>query len=183
MMSRTKEFLYITIIIVLMAAMGQVLYSYQYVPHQERKVAIYYNRDVEANRKVIETIQNANAFVYFAVYTFTRNDIKDALLGAKHRGLDVRGVTDKDQLAKVELQGKIIKELKEAGIPVSTQDHLGIMHLKTVVTDTGYVSGSYNWTGAATNLNDEVIEVGTDESIRKQYETVLRKLLRKYGER
>lgn len=179
-MKLTRDFVYIAIIALLLATVGQLVYSYKYVPAKQRQVTVYYNRDVEANKKVIETIQHANKFVYFAVYTFTRNDIKDALLGAKHRGLVVQGVTDKDQLAKIELQGKIIKELREAGVPVATQDHLGIMHLKTVVTDAGYVSGSYNWTAAATNLNDEVIEVGTDENVRLQYEKVLEQLLTKY---
>lgn len=179
-MKLKRDFIYIAIIALLLATVGQLMYSYKYVPAQQRRVTVYYNRDIEANNEVIETIQHANQFVYFAVYTFTRNDIKDALLGAKHRGLEVKGVTDKDQLVKIELQSKIIKELREAGIPVSTQDHLGIMHLKTVVTDAGYVSGSYNWTAAATNMNDEVIEVGTDEALRSQYEKVLRKLLTKY---
>lgn len=179
-MKISRDIVYVIVIILLLALCGQLLYSYKYVPAKQRHVAVYYNRDVEANKKVIETIQHANKFVYFAVYTFTRNDIKDALLGAKHRGLDVQGVTDKDQLVKIELQGKIIKELREAGIPVAIQDHLGIMHLKTVVTDTGYLSGSYNWTAAATNLNDEVIEIGTDENVRLQYEKVLKQLLAKY---
>lgn len=179
-MKISRDIVYITVIVLLLALCGQLVYSYKYVPAKQRRVTVYYNRDTEANRKVIEAIQHANQFVYFAIYTFTRNDIKDALLGAKHRGLDVRGITDKDQLTRIELQGKIIKELREAGIPVSTQDHLGIMHLKTVVTDNSYVSGSYNWTAAATNLNDEVIEVGTDENLRIQYEKVLKQLLAKY---
>lgn len=179
-MKPSRDFIYLAIILILFAALGQLLYSYKYVPYKERKVEVYYNQDIQANRKVIETIQEADQFVYFAIYTFTRLDIKDALLGAKHRGLDVRGVTDRDQLEKIELQGKIIKELRDAGIPVSTQDHSAIMHLKAIVTDKAYVSGSYNWTASATSLNDEVIEVGHDESIRRQYEQVLVKILDKY---
>lgn len=179
-MKLSKDLAYISTIILLIAFAGQIYYSYKYTPFRQRQVEVFYNRDREANRAVIETIQRANTFVYFAIYTFTRHDIKDALLGAKHRGLDVRGVTDKDQLVRIELQGKIIKELREAGIPIGTQDHLGIMHLKAVVTDTGYVSGSYNWTAAATNMNDEIIEVGTDEALRAQYEKIIKKLLAKY---
>jgi phosphatidylserine/phosphatidylglycerophosphate/cardiolipin synthase-like enzyme len=179
-MKLTRDFYYLVVIALLIALCGQLIYSYKYVPAQERQVRVYYNHDTEANKRVVETIQNARTFVYFAVYTFTKTDIKDALLGAKHRGLDVRGLTDKDQLTKIDAQTKIVKELREAGIPVAVQDHLGIMHLKTVVTDNGYVSGSYNWTAAATNLNDEVIEVGKDESLRKQYEKVLHELLTKY---
>ncbi len=179
-MKWNKDLIYIAVITLLLAALGQLVYSYKYVPYQARKVEVFYNQDTQANRKVIEAIQEADKFVYFAIYTFTRLDIKDALLGAKHRGLDVRGITDRDQIEKIELQGKIVKELRDAGIPVTTQDHSAIMHLKTIVTDKTYVSGSYNWTAAATSLNDEVIEVGDDDGIRRQYERVLIELLGKY---
>lgn len=179
-MRLTKDLLYITIIALLIATCGQLIYSYKYIPRQERRVEVFYNRDTEANRKVISTIEHAEKFVYFAIYTFTRNDIKDALLGAKYRGLEVRGITDKDQYAKIDLQEKIIKELRNAGIPVAVQSHSAIMHIKTVVTDKEYLSGSYNWTAAATDSNDEVIEIGRDESIRRQYERVLREVLTKY---
>lgn len=179
-MRLTKDFIYVAIIAILLAMCGQLVYSYKYIPAKERAVTVYYNHDTEANRKVIETIENADKFVYFAIYTFTRTDIKDALLGAKHRGLEVRGITDKDQLAKIDLQEKIIKELRSAGIPIAVQSHSAIMHMKTVVTDKAYVSGSYNWTAAATDQNDEVIETGKDEGIRQQYERVLREVLGKY---
>ncbi len=173
-----KNIAYLVVIVVLLGLCGQFYYSYRYQPAHE--ISVYYNQDIQANQKVAEVIRDADKFVYFAVYTFTRNDLKDALLGAKYRGLDVRGVTDRDQLPKINIQAKIVKELRAAGIPVSVQDHLGIMHLKTVVTDKAYASGSYNWTSAATNLNDEVLEIGRDEAVRAQYEKVLKTLLAKY---
>ena len=54
------------------------------------------------------------------------------------------------------------------------------MHLKTVVTEKSYASGSFNWTSAATNLNDEVLEVGRDETVRSQYEKTVREVLERY---
>lgn len=179
-MKLTRDGIYLLIIIILIALCGQFYYSYKYVPQHARDIEIFYNKDIEANQKVIQVIQNADKFVYFAIYTFTRTDIKNALLGAKRRGLDVRGVTDKEQSAKVDLQEKIIKELRDSGIPVSFQDHSAIMHLKTVVTEKEYATGSYNWTSAATNLNDEILEIGKDEDIRRQYERVLKELLERY---
>lgn len=179
-MKWSRDLLYLTIIALLIALCGQLVYSYKFVPAQERAVRVYYNQDIRANEQVVDTIQRADRFVYFAVYTFTRTDIKDALLGAKHRGLEVAGVVDREQTEKIESQHKIVAELRNAGIPVAVQDHAGIMHLKTVVTDTGYASGSYNWTAAATTLNDEILEVGRDEQLRSQYEKVVRKLLEQY---
>jgi phosphatidylserine/phosphatidylglycerophosphate/cardiolipin synthase-like enzyme len=54
------------------------------------------------------------------------------------------------------------------------------MHLKALVTEKQYVSGSFNWTASATNLNDEVLEIGSDPTVRKQYEDILKTLIKKY---
>ncbi len=182
MSPQTKEKIYLLIIALLIALCGQFYYSYRYVPVTERQVKVYYNQERELNKEIINVVRDADQFVYFAVYTFTRADIKDALLAAKQRGLKVIGLTDKDQYQKLDSQQKIIDELKKAGIPVYTQDHSGIMHLKVVVTEKAYASGSYNWTAAATNLNDEVLEVGHDESLRTVFQNILEEMFAKYGQ-
>lgn len=174
-MKLTRDGIYLVVTILLLALCGQFYYSFRYQP--AHTVRVYYNHETEANKQVIDVIQNAHTFVYFAIYTFTRNDIKDALLGAKHRGLDVRGITDKDQVDKIDQQEKIIAELRNAGIPIEEQNHDGLMHIKTVVTDTGYASGSYNWTASATTSNDEILEVGHDETIRQQYQNAIELVL------
>lgn len=173
-----KDFFYLAVIVILIGLCGQFYYDYKYKP--DREIRVYYNRDIEANQEITKVIRDADKQVHFAIYTFTRSDIKDALLGAKYRGLDVRGIVDKEQTDRIEEQRKIIDELKNAGIPIGFDDHSGIMHLKTIVTEKAYVSGSYNWTLSATNSNDEVIEIGTDENVRKQYDQVLEELFSLY---
>lgn len=177
-MKNKKDAVYIVIIIGLIGLTGQSYYSYKYQPAHQ--ISVYYNHDRELNKEITGVIQDADKFVYFAVYTFTRQDIKDALLGAKYRGLTVIGLTDRDQLAQLDQQKQIVKELRDAGIPVYEQDHMGIMHTKVVVTEKAYASGSYNWTASATNLNDEVLEVGRDESIRQTYQSILEEMFKKY---
>ena len=176
----TRDLYYLIAIALLIAFSAQMYYSHAYLPMQI-DARVYYNHDVAANKQIIQTVREAHQYVYFAIYTFTRDDIADALVAAKERGLEVKGLTDKKQVAEIGAQKNIVKKLNAAGIPVATQDHSAIMHVKTVVTDNGYVSGSYNWTAAATDSNDEVIEVGHDEAIRKQYERVLRELFARYG--
>lgn len=178
-----KDGLYLLVIALLIAACGQFYYTYHYKPQAERKVKIYYNHEIEANEEIAKVVEDADEFVYFAVYTFTREDIRDALLGAKHRGLTVAGIMDKKQSYSLDNQESIVKELQRAGIEIVFNDHSYIMHLKTVVTDKAYVSGSYNWTAAATTDNDEIIEVGNDEAIRKQYENILKEIIEKYRAR
>ncbi len=177
-MQNKKEFFYIVTVAALIALCGQFYYSYRYLP--AREIRVYYNQERELNREIIREIREADRFAYFAVYTFTRADIKDALLAAKYRGVDVKGITDREQYAKLESQQKIIDELKSKNIPVYFQDHSGIMHLKVLVTDKAYASGSYNWTAAATNLNDEVLEVGRGQDLRRAFLEILEKMFAKY---
>lgn len=178
MSQNTKEKLYIIIIILLIATSAQFYYSYKYQP--DHQIEVYYNQDHTLNTEVVNTIRDADKFIYFAVYTFTRQDIAQALLAAKYRGVNVRGLTDRNQYAAIAGQKKIIDDLRKAGIPVYVQDHLAIMHMKALVTEKAYLSGSFNWTSAATNLNDEVLEVGHDELIRKKYESVLEGVINRY---
>lgn len=178
MIKNKKDIFYISAIILLAGAAGQSYYSYKYEPAHQ--IAVYYNQDHALNDEIVNLIRDADHFVYFSVYTFTRGDIESALLAAKRRGLNVVGLTDRDQYQQLPLQKKLVDELRNAGIPVYTQDHLGIMHTKVVVTDKAYASGSYNWTAAATNLNDEVLEVGSDANIRQSFESILLEMFKKY---
>ena len=179
-MKINKDSIYLAVIIILIAACGQFYFSYQYRPAHQ--IEVYYNQDHALNLEVINTIRDADKFVYLAIYTFTRQDIKDTLLAAKYRGLEVVGIADRNQYAAIASQKSIINELRKAGIPVYEQDHSAIMHLKAVVTEKAYISGSFNWTASATNLNDEVLEVGQDEATRKKYEKIMLGLFERYGE-
>ena len=108
--------------------------------------------------EIIRLINGADRYVYFAVYYFSKTDIADALIRAKQRGLDVQGITD--AAASLDTNKEVLALLEKAGIAVETQKHQdGIMHMKAVVTDKAYASGSYNWTDSATEANDEILEM------------------------
>ncbi len=177
-MFKIKEGFYLFIIVALTATTVFLAYTKHWQPQHDTKV--YYNRDEQLNNLIINTIGQAEHSVYFAVYTFTRADIKDALLAAKYRGLDVRGISDKKQYQEIPSQKQIINQLRAGGIPVCLQNHDAIMHLKVLVTDKQFISGSYNWTASATTSNDEVLEAGTSEPVRNQYEQLLLRLFQIY---
>src|SRR5258708_438260 len=152
-MKITKEAVFAVVVISLLGLCGWLYYGNRHQPTNASRV--YYNHDTQANEQIIGLIRDADKFIYFAVYTFTRSDIKDALLGAKYRGVEIRGLVDRDQTAGLPDQAKIVEQLRDAGIPVAIDHHAGIMHLKTIVTEKAYASGSYNWTASATTINDE----------------------------
>lgn len=145
--------------------------------HYNSQFKVIYSLDKRQNdQEIIRLIKDADEYVYFAIYFFTKDNIADALISAKKRGLIVEGITDAG--ASRDSNKNIIDKLKSAGIRVETQKHTdGIMHLKVLVTDKAYASGSYNWTAGATNINDEVLEVSTNNSLRKKYLAIIKKLL------
>jgi hypothetical protein len=146
-------------------------------------VRIVYILDQKQNDKeIIALIEAAKTHIYFAIYTFTLPSIADALVAAKKRGVDVKGVMDSEQSGN-SYGAPITAKLLAAGISVVTEKHPtgnGIMHIKALVTDSAYAVGSYNWTNSATNINDEILEIGTDATLRQAYENILKKLLDAY---
>ncbi len=146
-------------------------------------VRVIYSLDKKQNDKeIIALIDAAKSRIYFAMYEFTLRDIADALVAAKKRGVEVRGLVDAGESAN-SYDKPIIAELTRAGIPIETEKHAdgnGIMHIKAIVTDSAYALGSYNWTNSATTENDELLEIGTDPALRQTYETILKRLLDAY---
>lgn len=178
-----RDAIYLIVIALLVALCGQFYYTYHYKPQAARSIKVYYNHETALNEEVTKVIQDADEFVYFSIYTFTREDIRDAFLAAKYRGVEVRGIMDRKQSFGIDAQEKIVKELQDAGVEIIFNDHSYIMHLKTVVTEKAFVTGSYNWTASGTDSNDETIEVGYDEDVRKQYEDTLERIMAKYKAR
>jgi phosphatidylserine/phosphatidylglycerophosphate/cardiolipin synthase-like enzyme len=165
----------VPIALFLIGVFGTLLILTSYYDNQFR---VIYNLDRKQNdQEVIKLINQADKYVYFAVFTFTKDDIADALVKAKQRGVIVWGITDKEQSLRPYEQ-PIVQKLLGAGISVETQKHFdGIMHIKLVVTDKAYGVGSYNWTESATMANDEVLEIGTNGYLHDRYLAIVQKVL------
>lgn len=146
-------------------------------------VRVIYSLDQKQHDKeLIALINDAEEHIYFAIYTFTLQNIADALVAAKRRGVDVRGLMDSEQ-SRNSYGAPITEKLKAAGIPLLAERHAsgnGIMHIKLLVTERAYAFGSYNWTNSATTINDEILEIGTDTKLRQAYENILKRLFDAY---
>ncbi|MDO8593739.1 MAG: phospholipase D-like domain-containing protein, partial [bacterium] len=96
-------------------------------------VRVVYSLDQKQNdQELIALINEAEDYIYFAIYTFTLPSIADALVAAKKRGVDVRGIVDSGQ-ASDSYGAPIVTTLLNANIPVVTEKHAtgnGIMHIK-----------------------------------------------------
>ncbi|MBI5351227.1 MAG: DUF1669 domain-containing protein [Chloroflexi bacterium] len=99
-----------------------------------------------------KSIDEARLSVDVAIYSLSLNSIRDALLRAHGRGVQVRMVMESDNLDRTDPQ-----KLKDAGIPIIGDRREGLMHNKFVVIDNSEVwVGSMNFTdsGAYTDNNN-----------------------------
>lgn len=108
--------------------------------------------------QIVEALQGARRQVLVQAFSFTHDEIAQALLEAQRRGIDVRVIADREQTERME-RGQI-PGLARAGLPVWLDgEHQGA-HNKVMVIDansTGgtVITGSYNFTRAAQHKNAE----------------------------
>ena len=134
--------------------------KYQEAIHSTWKV---YFSEVDAgtnpyplDKRLIERLTTATDQIDTALYHLSAAPIADALIEAHHRGVQVRVVTETDNINETQ-----IERLQAAGIPVV--DDAGAdsyMHHKFFVIDERYVwTGSYNTTynGAYKNNNNVIL--------------------------
>ena len=117
-----------------------------------------------------DAIDSARLTVDVAIYSLSLNSIRDALLRAHDRGVQVRMVMESDNLDRADPQ-----KLKDAGIPILGDRREGLMHDKFVVIDNSEVwLGSMNFTdsGGYTDNNNlmRIRSLKMAENYTKEFE-------------
>jgi phosphatidylserine/phosphatidylglycerophosphate/cardiolipin synthase-like enzyme len=107
---------------------------------------------------ILRAIEGAKRQVLVQAFSFTSRDIALALIAARARGVDVRVLADREQTFAGE--SSRIPDLAAAGIPVWLEVRYQAAHNKVMVIDAGgaaptVITGSYNWTAAASRKNAE----------------------------
>ena len=140
-------------------------------PETTTKTSEVYFSEVDAGmnpypleKRLVRKLATAAAQIDTALYHLNAEPIADALIAAHRRGIQVRVVTETDNINETQ-----IERLQAAGIPVADDDGAdSYMHHKFFVIDERYVwTGSYNTTynGAYKN-NNNVIFI---DSVRLAY--------------
>jgi phosphatidylserine/phosphatidylglycerophosphate/cardiolipin synthase-like enzyme len=112
---------------------------------------------------IIKEIGQAQKEILAAVYAFTSDDIAQALIKARKRGVVVQLIVDREFDRENEnskgslLQQQGVALRRQSGVSGGKPEKgAGIMHQKFAVIDRRVVfTGSYNWTVAAERYNHE----------------------------
>ena len=125
-------------------------------------IEIYYAPEDHPIDRVVGLYAHATRYIYVSVYALTAPSVVKALVEAKHRGVDVRVITDRERLNDPK-QHSAVNTLRLAGVPIRVNRHDALMHLKQVVIDDAiHTSGSANHTTSGNRYNDERLDVITD---------------------
>ncbi|MBA5870126.1 MAG: hypothetical protein GDA68_09030 [Nitrospira sp. CR2.1] len=128
-------------------------------------IDVYYAPEDHPVDRVVHLYDRATRYIYVSVYGLTAPSVVKALVDAKHRGVDVRVITDRERLNDPK-QHRAVKTLRLAGVPIRVNRHDALMHLKQVVIDDAInTSGSANHTTSGNRYNDERLDVITDAQL------------------
>jgi phosphatidylserine/phosphatidylglycerophosphate/cardiolipin synthase-like enzyme len=118
------------------------------------------------DEQLVAGIQKAQQTIDIAAYDFDLENVAEALVAAQERGVQVRFVTDSDNVDEAG-----IKILKKAKIKVVEDDRGAIMHDKFIVID-GYQvwTGSWNLTANGTYRNNNNVIVINSPRLAENYE-------------
>jgi phosphatidylserine/phosphatidylglycerophosphate/cardiolipin synthase-like enzyme len=129
---------------------------------------------------IVELVNNSQNTIDIAIYAFTNQKIYHSLLQAKERGVKIRVVADKAQS-----KGKysFVPKLQEAGFDVRIKKKVKIEHNKFGVFDKKFIiTGSYNWTEAATKMNSENCVADKRKKIVAKYDKRFEELWKMCGD-
>jgi len=113
----------------------------------------------------VDLIDSAVESVYFMVFSFTHDEIGDALIRAHERGVSVAGIMEKSQKNK----WCEYEKLRDAGIDVNWDANPANMHHKVFIVDNIVITGSTNPSKNGLEHNDENILVIHDKEIAEKF--------------
>jgi phosphatidylserine/phosphatidylglycerophosphate/cardiolipin synthase-like enzyme len=120
--------------------------------------------------RLVYWFNRANSSIHIMIYSFTLDNVGDALVQAKQRGVDVKIAWDKSE---VNVQGSEYQKLKSAGIEIRIDHEPGIarLHDKVAIIDSHIViTGSFNWSANANQNNRENLVVINSTTWAAAYE-------------
>ncbi len=123
---------------------------------------------------VIDMINSAKEKIYISVYTFTLPEVRESLLRAHERWVDVRIILEKFPFGNTSINRETISFFQENALPLhlSGEWQFAFMHAKYMIIDDRWIVETANWTRASFSSNREVFLTGNDTDIQANLERI-----------
>jgi phosphatidylserine/phosphatidylglycerophosphate/cardiolipin synthase-like enzyme len=127
----------------------------------------YFSPRERVRSRVVDWIDRARLSVEVLAFSFTADEVGDALIARHEAGLPVRVVFE---ARNAEGSGSEYARLRRRGLAVLEDGNCYTMHHKVIIIDQHVViTGSYNFTSRAESVNDENLLIIDDPAIAKLY--------------
>ena len=132
-------------------------------------------------KKMVNYINMAKKSIDLAIFSFTNDDLANAIIDAHKRGVTVRIITDDEAMKG---NGADAQRCSDAGIAVRTDNEVQYhMHNKFMVVDSLFlITGSFNWTFQAGKSNQENVVVVDGEYYINKYNQEFNKLWSQFAD-
>ena len=118
---------------------------------------VYFSPEDGVLARLVALIQEARDSITFLAFSFTANELREAMLARARQGVQVRGVFDEGQASGT---GSEYQTLLANGLDVYLDRNPDKLHFKTIIIDERIViTGSYNFSASAEERNDENVLV------------------------
>jgi phosphatidylserine/phosphatidylglycerophosphate/cardiolipin synthase-like enzyme len=128
----------------------------------------YFSPDDGVATRLLDLVSSAQGSVHFMAYSFTSDDLAQALIERAGAGVVVSGILEESQ-ARSNTGGEY-ENLRQSGVDVRLGGQSGNMHHKVLIIDGSIVvAGSYNFSQSAETRNDENVLIIHNPEIAAQY--------------
>jgi cardiolipin hydrolase len=143
-------------------------------PIREASHSAHFSPGQDCLKAIVHRLRAARSSASICVFTISDDRISAEILAAHQRKVQVRILTDNEKELDA---GSDIDRLRRAGLPVRVDRTSAHMHHKFALFDDLYLlTGSYNWTRSACDLNEENVVVTTEPRLYAAFATHFEKL-------
>ncbi len=140
---------------------------------------VYFSPGPDCLNAINEQISYSTKSIDICVFTISDDRIKEKLLYAKRKGVQIKIITDNDKSFD---KGSDIQTLADCGIQTKIDTTPHHMHNKfAIFDDKTLITGSFNWTRSASEFNHENIIVSNDSNsvmqFKQEFEALWKKMV------
>ncbi len=144
----------------------------------ESGIKVYFSLHHNPEEAIIQELEKAKESIYFALFTFTSQEIAQAIIHKFAENIEIKGILEKNQ------DGPFSRfhSLKRLRVPVRWDRNFYFMHHKFFIIDQKIViTGSFNPTWSANYRNRENLIIIYSPSLASQYQEEFNRLWKESG--